>query len=248
MGKKIDRFVLTSVFAAGLYFYFQSAFQNHVLALILALFCCATVIKTLHHIQKWFENTTWKQKRNLRRRSRSALMKFVCMEETAALEHIRRLLMAGYGWSEAIHLELLHPSMQLSHESIFNTWRTHRNTERIVICTTAKCASDAKTFASSLKSPRVALVDGEILSQLIAEHPEECFFDEPGRKRHTLHLRQMLQLILNRRNAPRCLLFAFSMLIMYVFSANIYYLVASLLLLFVALISLHRVSRPAKLF
>lgn len=248
MGKKIDRFVLTTVFTSGLYFYFQSAFHNHILAISLAFFCCAIIIKTLHHVWRRFENTTWKQKRNLRSKASGVLMRIASMEETTASEYMRRLLMVGYGWNEPFHSELLHPSIQLSRESIFNTWRAHRDVEKIVICTTAKCTSDAKIFASSLKTPRVAVVDGEVLSQLIAEHPEECCLDEPVRKKCTLRIKQLAQLALNRRNVPRCLLFAFSMLTMYVFSANVYYLVASLLLFFIAMVSLRRVNKPAKLF
>lgn len=248
MGKKIDRFVLSFFMAAGLYFYFEAAFKNHILAVVLALLSCAVVHKMLSRVQHWFENTAWKQKRNLLRSSTGTLMLLASMEEEEAHEHISRLLRVAYDWDAPISLELLHPSMSLSNGNIFKAWRANRSLEKLVICTTGKCPPEAKVFASTFKSPQIALVDSEILTQLIAEYPEPCFRAEPKRKKRTLQLKRAAQLIFNRRNAPRGLIFAGSMLLMYVFSANIYYLAASLFLLFITLVSLHRRNRPAKLF
>lgn len=248
MGKKIDRFVLTSFMAAGLYFYFGAAFQNHKLAFVLALLSCAVIHKIFSRIQQWFENTAWKQKRNLLRSSSGVLMHFASMNEDEAHETISRLLQAAYGWDAPISLELLHPSMQLSNGNIFKAWRANRSLEKLVICTTGKCPAEAKLFASTFKSPKVALVDSAVLSQLIAEHPEQCFFADTENKSYRPQLKRIAHLVFNRRNVPRGLIFATSMLVMYVFSANIYYLAASLFLLFVTLVSLRRRNRPAKLF
>lgn len=248
MGKKIDRFVLTTIFAAGLYLYFERAFQNHVLAVALALLSCITLIRLLASIGHWFENTAWKQKRILRKKSSGALMLLACMEEADAAQHIRSLLLSGYDWNAPFELELLHPAIQLSQASIFNAWRAHRNSEKLLICTTGKCTHEAKLFASSLKEPKIALIGGDTLALLIAEHPEECLFVESGRKKCRLRIAHIIHTIFNRRNVPRGLVFTLSMLIMFVFSGNICYLLASLFLLFAILVSLRKVNKPAKLF
>ena len=50
MGKKIDAFVLTLAAAGGFYFYFRNAFQNRVVAFVLALFCCFVLKKLVRRI------------------------------------------------------------------------------------------------------------------------------------------------------------------------------------------------------
>jgi len=82
----------------------------------------------------------------------------------------------------------------------------------------------------------------------MAEYPQTCFTFESEQKRHKLRFNRILQFIFNRQNAPRCILFSFSMLVMYVFSGSIWYLISSLFLLFVALSSLKKSNRPIKLF
>lgn len=248
MGKKIDRFVLTSCMAIALYFYFEAAFENRLLAFLLALFCCIMILKALRRAWAWFDSTAWQQKRRLRRKSGGMLMQLACMEETEAQEHILRLLHAAYGWESPIVLELLHPSTQLSRERIFDAWRSHRDWDKLLVCSTGKCTSETRMFTSSLKSPKVAVVDADVLAQLLAEHPSECIAVQPTKSKRLLQLNAIAQLIFNRKNAPRGILFASSMLVMYVFSGSVYYLFAALFLLFAALVSFRRADRPAKLF
>lgn len=248
MGKKIDRFMLTSILAAALFFYFEAAFQNRPFAILLAVFSCVVVCKLLRRIFRWIGCTSWQQKRDLRRKSSGALIHLACLEDDEALNMISRLLACAYHNDAPIALDVLHPSLQLTREKVFNIWRSHLGDEKLVLCTTGKCTSEVRVFASSLKAPKLAIVDADVLSQLIAEHPELCFPTQSEKKKRLLRMNQFAQLVFNRRNAPRGMLFSFSMLVMYVFSGNLWYLAAALFLLFAALVSLRRVNRPAKLF
>ena len=248
MGKKIDRFVLTSVLAAGLFLYFEAAFQNHVLAILLAVVCCAVILKTLAKLSRLICRTAWHQRKLLRMKSGSTLMQIACMDTEDARQIIQNLISGSYSHEAPVSIELLHPSMQIAETDVFRIWREFRGTDRLIICTSGKCSSEVRSFASSLKMPRLAIVDGDILSQLIAEHPEISLPTQIEKKRQLLKLKHLAQLLFNRRNAPRGLLFSFTMLVMYVFSGNGSYLFACLFLLFTALVSFRRVNRPAKLF
>lgn len=248
MGKKIDRFMLTIILSAVLFFYFESVFGNRIPALIASVFVCMLITRLLKRIFKWAKGTPWMQKQNIRRHSKGVLMEFACMEKEEALVKIEALIKTTYGNNAPVELELLHPSTQLTSEKVFEMWRKHRNEQKLVICTTGKCPSEVRIFASGIKAPQVAVVDGTILSQLIAEHPQKYTIPPFEKKRHRLRAGHIARLIFNRRNAPRGILFSFSMLVMYVLSGNLYYLIAALVLLFTVMISLRKSSRPAKLF
>ena len=248
MGKKIDRFALTSVLAIFLYFYFDSAFGSRMMAVLLSLVCCALIIKAIHRIKRHFFSSSWYQKRELRRRAGSALMHLACMDKEEAHSLIARLIETCYQDNSPIELEQLHPTLQLPSSRVFDLWRMHQHTNELIICTTGICNSETLILAKSLKQPRIAVIDAAALAQLIAEHPHGFYTETCGAKKCRLRLKQLATLLFNRRNAPRCMLFSFSMLVMYVFSGNAYYLAFSLMLLFIALSSFHHPVRPAKLF
>lgn len=248
MGKKIDRFAFTSILAVFLFVYFYSAFKNTIVSVLLSLLCCVLLEKLYQRFRKSLSNASWHRKRELRRKSNSALMHLACMEKAEACGLISSLIKTCYHTDEYIELEQIHPSLQISPNRIFEYWRKHRDLSELIICTTGSCSSDARIMAESLKHPKVAVVDAAILSQLISEHP--CGFYPPAeeKKKYKLQLKRLGSLIFNRKNAPRCILFSFSMMTMYIFSGRLFYLVFSLFLLFVALLSLRQPVRPAKLF
>lgn len=248
MGKKIDGFVCTAAIAAGFYLYYHRSIESRVAALILAILSCIVAEKIYRRAAGMMQRTSWLQKRRIRKSADGALMHLACIAEEEALEKLSRLLNKSYGADFPIHLIQAHPSMTLSQQSVFDAWRTHRGEERLVICATCRSDPGCSLLASSLRAPRVALADAALLGQLIAEHPEGMLPPEQARCRPKLRLRRAAMLIFNRRNAPRCLLFSASMLLMYLLSANIYYLASALLLLFIALASLRQANRPAKLF
>jgi len=248
MGKKIDRFVFTSILAVSMFFYYESAFKNRALAILLAILSCIMFGKLYRGLKKLLFHTSWHRKQELRRKSGGALMRLACMEREEAHAHISELLKTCYQSSAFVELEQLHPTLQLSSNRIFDLWRAHQEEKELVICTTGVCSSEARVLAQSMKQPKVALLDGAALSQLISEHPHGFYPASEEHIRYKLRMKQLAALLFNRKNAPRCILFSFSMLVMYVFSGNLFYLVFSLALLFVALSSLHHPVRPRKLF
>jgi len=133
-------------------------------------------------------------------------------------------------------------------EQVFTSWQKHRGAQKLLICTSCKADSECNLLASTLKMPRIALIDADALKQLIAEHPEVISVEEPKHKHKSLVLKRIAARLINRKNTPRCILFFLSMLIMYIFSGNLMYLICSVLLFFTAALSFHHKSRPVKLF
>lgn len=247
MGKKIDGFMLTLGMAVIFYHFFYRAFHDRRAAIALALFCCAVLSKLIKRLFSLFARLPWMQRRRIRRHTGGALMRLACMDENEALLSVEKLLALSYRNSAPVALVQAHPATSLNGEKIFEAWRAHQGEERLVICATCKCDMSNRMLAQSLKQPKLALIDAEALSLLVAEHPEGLL-SKADTKPPRLRLRYGLQMLIDRKNAPRCLLFSISMLSMYIFSGNVFYLIAALLLFMIALVSLHRAGRPAKLF
>ncbi len=250
MGKKIDAFVLTLAAAAGLYFYFLGALKSRVAALLLALFCCALLAKLARRIIALIAQGRFWRKRRVRRCASGALMRLACMDAAEARERLANLLRASYGAECPVELIQLHPSTKLPQDRLFDAWRAHRGEAQLAVCATCSAGADDRALAASLKSPRVALVDANLLRQLIAEHPEgfDCDSAAPASPRLRFRLRRAAALLVNRKNAPRGLLFACVLLALYALNGSLTYLIAAMALLFLALVALHRAPRPAKLF
>ena len=248
MGKKIDRFVLTLAAAGAFYFYYRNAFHSRMLAIALALLSCAVAVKLLSRLLALAGRAPWMQRRRIRKSAGSAVMRLACMPRAEALEQLEALLRESYGGAFAVELIQAHPSTNLSQDRLFETWRAHRDDERLAVCATCACDSACRMLASSLREPKLALIDAGMLAQLISEHPERVPVQDEAQRRPRLRLRRAAALLINRKNAPRCLLFSGAMLLMYLISANAGYLVSSMALLFLALASLRRANRPARLF
>lgn len=248
MGKKIDGFVLSVLAAAVLYLYFYRASGNHAVSFVLAGLCFVLVRRLFHKTAALFRENKWIKRRHMRRQTGSTLMQLACANAAYAEQTVAVLLQKGYGCQYPLEIVQMHPSSQLSTEIIFEIWKKHQGEERLVLCATCNCSTENRILCKSLKQPQLALLDAEAISQLIAEHPENVFVQEDAPRRRKMQFSRIAALIIRRKNAPRCLMFSLPMLLLYLMSANIFYLIAAMFLLFVALASLRRVSRPAKLF
>ena len=253
MGKKIDAFVLTLAAACGFYLYFCGAFHNRAVALILALVSCFALSKLVRRILAVAARGRFMQKRRVRKSARGAVMQLACGDAEEVRESLSGLLRASYASEcpDPLPMELiqLHPSTKLPQDRLFDAWRKHLGQDRLAVCCTCPADSDCRILAASLRAPRVALVDSGYLARLIAEHPEGfTHADAAPARRARLRLRRVASMLINRRNAPQGLVFTLALLLMYALSANIIYLIASMVLLFLVLASFHRAPRPAKLF
>ena len=248
MGKKIDFFVLTAGITVFFYIYFRSAFDSPLICGALALLAGILLRSGIRRFAGRISNSRWMRKRQLCRCAKGALMSLACMDEAEASEKLSALIEATYGEAHETALLQRHPASELCAEDVFGLWRRRRGGERFVICATCRADYACRSLAAELKGPKVALMDADALSAMLAEHPEGMFPEEEKRIRGRLRLQHLGDIFFNRKNAPRCLLMSLSMLAVYVFSFNIFYLAAAMFLLFAALVSLRRRNRPVKLF
>lgn len=248
MGKKIDLFVLQVALAAAFYLYFRGAFQSRILALALALLCCFVLLRLGRRLLALVKNCRWMRRRAVRRGASGAVMRLACLPEDEALSTLRALLEKCYGALPTLALVQQHPSLRLSEDRVFELWRAHRGETQLAICATCGCDDPCRALASSLRAPRIALVDASALEQLICEHPEGLVAPREKAVRAKLQFRRAVHLLVNRKNAPRNLILAASMLLLYLFSGNAVYLICAIALLLLALISLRHAPRPSKLF
>jgi len=249
MGKKIDRFVLTIAFAGGIYLLLRRKIASDILCIALSVLICMLFTKLIRKIITGANKSAYLQKKRIRKISSGTIMQLACGDEAEAREKLSGMLNKIY--HENCNMELIQypPSACLEQQKIFECWKKHCGTDRLVICATCKCEQQARILASSMKNPRIALIDAEAMRNMIAECPEEMLAEE-SHQRCSMKTRfiKLSALIFKRKNAPRCLLFAMSMLGIYLLNGRTSYLMCSMGLFFCTLVSLHRRSRPAKLF
>lgn len=248
MGKKIDRFVLTSAAGILLYLYFRVGTGSSLLSVVLALTGCILLKKIIGILKKRLSRKAFFQKRMIRREASGAIMRLACRESETALQEVRTLLKKHYGLDFHVRLLQAHPSERLTPGSVFNLWKENRGADHLVICATCPADAACKAVAASLKSPKIALVDSDALARLIAEHPEALASARDSGTPAALKMRKFGVLLFNRRSAPKNLLLAGVMAVMYYLSANPVYLLGAAALLTVALLSLRRSAAPEKLF
>lgn len=248
MGKKIDLFVLQVALAAAFYLYFRSAFQSRIVALMLALLCCFVLLRLSKKLLSLLKNCRWMRRRAVRRGAHGAVMRLACLPEDEAISIVSALLNRSYGAVPELALVQQHPSLRLSEERVFELWRAHRGSAQLAICATCRADDPCRALAASLRAPKLALVDASALEQLICEHPEGLVAPREKTVRARLQLRRAVHLLVNRKNAPRNMVLAASMLLLYLFIGNAVYLFCALALLLLALISLRHAPRPSKLF
>lgn len=247
MGKKIDGFVLTLALAGALYFFYRGAFESRILALALALLTCAVVCKFLRRLWRLISRGKWLQRRRIRKSAGTVAMQIACLPGEEARKKLETLLKTRYEGDYAVELIQSPPSGALSQRELFEVWKAHRGEAQLAVCVTCDCDQACRMMGSGLRQPRLALIDAELLSQLVAANPGVLELPQET-QRAPQRLRRSLSLLFNRKNAPRCFLFSAAMLTMYVFSASLSYLISSMALLFFGLASLHRAPQPAKLF
>ena len=248
MGRHVDGFVCSVLVAAGFYVYFRGAFENRLLCGVLALGCALIAGKIFRSVFGRIGRLNCFKKRSLRKKSGGVLMHLACMEQDAALDVLRQLLEKSYDEEYRLVFLQLHPSLPLSQAKIFETWRSERGCPRLLICTTGRADASSRVFAESLSHPKVAVIDADILSRLIAENPFPVPAAEETGLKGKQRLHQAAALLLRRKNVPRCFVLAFSMFGMYLLSAKVLYLACALALLFLTLASLRSAKKPRKLF
>lgn len=247
MGKKIDGFVATLLPGIAAWFYFSRRFESRLIPFAAAVLTCILTGKLMRKIFAVVRRIPFVHRRKLRRNAGAAMLRIACLPRDRAHEDICTLIRKCYPDSE-FNLELIqqHPSLKLSEGTVFQAWKKHSGEDRLVICASCRTDPVVRAFAASLPSPKVTLIDSDMLSQMIAEYPEGMLPENTPKA--PMRLRHAANLLINRRNAPRNLLFSASMLLMYALTANVLYLISAIFLLAATFLSLRRKLRPQKLF
>lgn len=247
MGKKIDGFIATLLPGAALWLYLSQRMENRAIVLALSAAACILFGKLFRKISALLLNTLPLRRRNARKNAGGAVLRLAALPAENALRDIRSLMEKCYpGEDCALEIIQQHPALKLSEGAVFQAWKKHAGEDRLAVVASCRAEPAVRAFAAGLSAPRVSLVDSDMLSQMIAEHPEGLIPEKATRSR--MHLRHAANLLLNRRNAPRNLLLAASMLMMFLLSSNYFYLGAALCLLALCFLSLRRKLRPRKLF
>lgn len=248
MGKKIDIFVLTFLAAACLYLYFWQTLGHPLVAIGAALLCTLVGAKTLRRIGARVWGSRYLKSQRYRRQADGLILELACIEIADARAQLSALFEKCFHAQYPIELIQAHPSANLSCNAVFNVWKRHRGDDHLVVCATCPCTADVRMMSAALSSPKIAIVDSERLKDLMAQYPQELKICASHGKLPAMRLRRLMRRIIDRKNAPRCILFAFSGMLMYVFSGNLLYLISAMSLFALALISFHRPSATARLF
>jgi len=247
MGKKIDTFVVTLLPGVAVWLFLARRMENRWVPVAAALLACIFIGKIARRIYAAACRIPFLHRRKIHRNSGTAMMRIACISPEQAHSDISALISKCYPGSE-FTLEVIqqHTGLKLSEGSLFQAWKKHCGEEHLVICASCRTDPVIRAFAASLPAPKIMLIDSDMLAQMIAEYPEGMLPENAPRV--SMKLRHAANLLINRKNAARNLLFSASMLMMYVLTGNVFYLISALFLLAVAFLSLRRKLRPQKLF
>lgn len=249
MGKKIDRFVLTIGFAGVLYMLLRRQIANDAICILFAVLICCICTRLLRKVCGALQKCSYLQRAQIRRHSSGAIMNLACGNEEQVRNNIACMIHKVFQDDSTLEVIQYPPSSGLDQQILFECWKKHRGESKLIICATCKCDQQVRILASSLKNPKIALLDADGIKNIIAHCPEEMnLHEEESKVSGTARFQKIALLLFNRRNAPRCLLFSMSMLGIYLLNGRLVYLVASVLLLFCVFVSFHMRKRPLKLF
>lgn len=222
MGRWIDRAVLTAMTAFFLYLLFVSAFGNIILAGGMSFFCCALLLR--------FQHGRGEKYRMSKLQAQTILENWAYGEDDAAKAQLESLI--GKSTGEVVYLPK-HPTTTLSMNDIFSAWKGHRDAEKIIVA--AVCHSDgrARTFAATLQAPTVEIMDAARLIPIL----RRSTLPPPHTLRGWqlfLRLKSLLMELPSRRPWHRNMMFGFGLMLVYLLSGSIAYLILSIGALFLA--------------
>lgn len=247
MGKKIDAFILSLLPGIAVWFYLSKRLESRFVCFAAALLSCVLFGKTMRKMFSLLQRIPVFRKRRLRKNANSAVMRLASIPSEEAHENILALIRKCYpNCTYSLEVIQQHPALKASESAIFQAWRKHIGEERLVICLSCRTDPTIRAFSSGLSAPKVSLIDSDMLAQMIAEFPDGL--TDAATPVARLRLRHAITLLVNRKNAPRNILFSLSMLLMYLLTGNYLYLFFALFLLVISFFSMRRKLRPNKLF
>ena len=222
MAVLIDKIVLTSLAAAGLYLFFLNAWGSIPLAMALA-FACAALGRRLIAARPRRRHASLE-------RVRGELLRLAGLPDAQAQAELTALANARWpGEDFALAPVLKHADAPLTSGDLLNASKPTREAARLVVAATCPAEPRALAYARQLRSPAVAVVDSRALSRLLrkALPPESTAPRTPVRQR----LRRLAARVATVRVSPKNVLLAAAMLMLYLRGAGPLYLFGALLLL-----------------
>lgn len=236
LGKRLDRFAVRGLLAAGYYLFFLNAGSAIPLACAAAFACCLLTERATAGLRRG--------RRLSPAQARAELVRLAELQDEQAQRALEDLVRARYR-DEDFRLTpvLKHPEAALSSGDVMNAWKANRDATRLVIAATCPCEPRAALFAQELQSPAVAVVDGRKLLRLIRTSPERI--PEPEVLPLGKRLRGALARAAARRVRPRDALIAVLLLAVYLSGGGSAYLISALALVLHLCASLSR-NRPQR--
>ena len=248
MGRFIDRLTVTAAAAFLLYMLFISA-TGKILPALIMTFAAMVLLKKL--ISR-MPSEPFAQKRRARKTAESIIEQLSLTDHSAARAALEKLIVHSYpDIPDGISYEyvLSHPSAMLSPAALIDIWHEHKSKERLLVISLPAAGAEVFSLASRLQAPEITLIDGRMLAGLIAVHPGIIEPDTTYIKAYIPARRHIrLMRAASRAKAGKCALTGIFMLILFMLSGSAPYLIGSMLLLFIAGLSLKKQRMPKTLF
>ncbi|MBQ4090158.1 MAG: hypothetical protein IJC56_09835 [Clostridia bacterium] len=248
MGRAIDRVIFFAAAVFILYLLFISATGSIFAALIMTFTAMVLLKKLISRVPR----EHFSQKRRARMSAESIIEQLSLADHSDARAALNRLIAHSFPDAPdgiAYEYILSHPSAALSPAEIISIWQGHKCEQRLLIISLPAAGADVFSLASRLQSPEITLLDGRMLARLIAEHPGAIEPDATYIKAYTPARRHIrLARAASRAKAGKCALTGAFMLILFMISGAAPYLIGSMLLLFIAGLSLRKQRMPKTLF
>lgn len=222
MGKWIDRAVLVTLTAFGLYILFLQAFGSVYAAAGLSFACTLMIVRRRSHRGARYLLT--------RMQAETILQKLAYGDDGEAHSRIARL--TGCSEEELVYLAK-HPTASVGMSDVFGAWKSNRDKPRLVIAAPCYADSRARAFAKTLREPSVEIADASRLIPQLRKHG----LDGLQSDRLSARLSRMKKFFSDapsRRPWPKNLLTGLFLLLLYLISGNILYLIASMVMLLLA--------------
>ena len=244
MGRRIDRFVLTTLLAGALYIFFTNAFRSIPVAAA-AAFVSMAILKKLS--SKLPRERFGRKRRDLADAHAECESLSLGQKEDAEIR-IREILLKAYGKlpdGTQLRIILRHPAgTKLSADDIAEIYRELRGCSKALIVSTANADTGAYTLAEKLEEPKLRLIDGAQLAKLIAVHDPRPSASKPAKRKSFSAFKAAAAKV----KTGKCVGTAVMMLILFSLNGALAYLIGALIMLFLAGVSIKKRRIPEELF
>lgn len=247
MGRNIDKAAIIFLTTFVLYLFFIGRVNSIAAALSMTFASMVILRKPLGYIPR----KTFGRKRYTAQKARNTLEQLSLSANDSTQELLRSITARAYPLPDGISFEyiLRHPSYTLTADDIAAIWKKNCDASHVVVIALPNADIHAVSLASRLKSPEIAIVDGSMLSELIVSdgtiiEPDSTYIKGLIPERRSVRIFRAA----SRAHTGKCTLTGIIMFAIYLITCATPYLLGSMVLLFIAGISIKRSHMPQNLF